>query len=44
MAKHIPAIIAINPGEIKVIVDGKEHFALRVVAMQMLKKKALCLY
>lgn len=24
MAKHIPAIIAINPGEIKVIVDGKE--------------------
>jgi len=24
MAKHIPAIIAINPGEIKVVIDGKE--------------------
>ena len=24
MAKHIPSIIAINPGEIKVVADGKE--------------------
>ena len=24
MAKHIPAIIAINPGEIKVVIEGKE--------------------
>tara|TARA_Y100000741_G_C18239589_1_gene553075 strand:- start:255 stop:659 length:405 start_codon:yes stop_codon:yes gene_type:complete len=43
MAKHIPAIIAINPGEVKIVVDGKETFYATSGGYADIKKEGVML-